>query len=78
MWRVSPLLGGLYLTPLDRAMETLCQKNWILDQRFMDDYMIFAKTRNKLKTAIKRMYAVLDTLQLTAHPDKRYIDKTEK
>jgi hypothetical protein len=26
----------------------------------MDDYMIFAKTRNKLKAAIKRMYAVLE------------------
>ena len=27
---------------------------------------------------IKRMYAVLATLQLTVHPDKRYIGKTEK
>jgi hypothetical protein len=25
---ISPLLGGLYLTPLDRAMEDLCKKNW--------------------------------------------------
>ena len=75
---ISPLLGGLYLTPLDRAMETLCQKNWIRYQRFMDDYVIFAKTRNKLKAAIKRMYAELDTLQFTVHPDKRYIGKTEK
>lgn len=24
------------------------------------------------------MYAVLETLKLTVHPDKRYIDKTEK
>ena len=75
---ISPLLGGLYLTPLDRAMEDLCKKNWIRYQRFMDDYVIFAKTRNKLKAAIKRMYAVLATLQLTVHPDKRYIGKTEK
>ena len=44
----------------------------------MDDYVIFAKTRHKLKAAIKRMYAVLDNLQLTLHPDKRYIGKTEK
>ena len=75
---ISPLLGGLYLTPLDRAMEDLCKKNWIRYQRFMDDYVIFAKTRNKLKAAIKRMYAVLETLKLTVHPDKRYIGKTEK
>lgn len=68
---ISPLLGGLYLTPLDRAMEDLCKKNWIRYQRFMDDYVIFAKTCHKLKAAIKRMCAVLDTLQLTVHPDKR-------
>ncbi len=48
------------LTPLDRATETLCQKNWIRYQWFMDDYMIFAKTHNKLKAAIKRVYAVLE------------------
>ena len=59
-------------------METLYQKNWIRYQRFMDDYVIFAKTRNKLKAAIERMYAVLDTLQLTVHPAKRYIGKTKK
>ncbi len=57
-------------------MEDLCKKNWFRYQRYMDDYVIFAKTRNKLKAAIKRMYAVLDTLQLTDHPDKRYIGKT--
>ncbi len=44
----------------------------------MVDYVFFAKTRNKLKAAIKRMYAVLGTLQLNVHPDKRYIGKSEK
>ena len=48
----------MYLTPLDQAMEGLCKKNWIRYQRLMDDYVIFDKTRNKLKAAIKRMYAV--------------------
>ena len=72
------MLGGLYLTPLDRAMEDLCKKNWIRYQRFMDDYVIFAKTCHKLKAAIKRMSAVLDTPQLTAHPDKRYIRKLKR
>lgn len=75
---ISPLLGGLYLSPLDREMEILCRKDCIRYQRFMDDYVIFAPTRNKLRAAIKRMYAVLDSLQLTVHPDKRYIGKTEK
>jgi hypothetical protein len=75
---ISPLLGALYLTPLDREMERLCGKDSIRYQRFMDDYVIFAPTRNKLRAAIKRMYAVLATLQLTVHPDKRYIGKTER
>ena len=46
---ISPLLGGLYLTPLDRAMEGLCQKNWIRYQRFMDDYVIFGKTEKGVR-----------------------------
>ena len=58
--RVVNLGAAGTLTPLDRATETLCQKNWIRYQRFMDDYMIFAKTHNKLKAAIKRVYAVLE------------------
>jgi hypothetical protein len=29
-------------------------------QRYMDDYVIFAPTRHKLRKAIKLMYAVLD------------------
>jgi hypothetical protein len=75
---ISPLLGAVYLAPLDRAMAGLCQQGSIRYQRFMDDYVIFAKTRHKLKAAIKRMVAVLGALQLEVHPDKRYIGKTEK
>ena len=40
--------------------------------------VIFASTRHTLKAAIKRMYAFLETLKLTVHPDKRYIGKTPK
>ena len=42
----------------------------------MDDDVIFAKTRHKLKAATWRMVAVLGALQLEVHPDKRYIGKT--
>lgn len=68
---ISPLLGGLYLTPLDRAMEDLCGKSWIRYQRLVDDYAIFAKTRHRLKAAIKLMRAVLDILQVNVHPNQR-------
>ena len=46
---ISPLLGAVYLTPLDRAMEQLQPRHNIRYQRFMDDYLIFAPTRHKLK-----------------------------
>ena len=75
---ISPLLGAVYLTPLDRAMERLQALHNIRYQRFMDDYLIFAPTRHKLKTALRAMYRVLEQLKLTVHPNKRYIGKTHK
>ena len=39
---ISPLLGAVYLTPLDRAMEKLQPSHDIRYQRFMDDYLIFS------------------------------------
>ena len=75
---ISPLLGAVYLTPLDRAMERLQPRYDIRYQRFMDDYLIFAPTRHKLKAALRCMYRVLEQLKLTVHPDKRYIGKTHR
>jgi hypothetical protein len=72
---ISPLLGAVYLTPLDRAME---RRHDIRYQRYMDDYLIFAPTRHKLKAALRCMYRVLEQLKLTVHPDKRYIGKTHR
>jgi hypothetical protein len=75
---ISPLLGALYLTPLDQEMAKLEAVLGIGYRRFMDDFVIFASTRHKLRTAIRKMYAVLELLHLSVHPDKRYIGKTIK
>ena len=75
---ISPLLGAVYLTPLDRAMEKLQHRHDIRYQRFMDDYLIFSPTRHKLKAALRSMYRILEQLKLTVHPDKRYIGKTHR
>ena len=75
---ISPLLGAVYLTPLDRAMEKLQPRHDIRYQRFMDDYLIFSPTRHKLKAALRSMYRILEQLKLTVHPDKRYIGKTHR
>jgi RNA-directed DNA polymerase len=75
---VSPLLAALYLTPLDRAMERLEKKGGIRYVRFMDDFVIFAPTRWRLRAAICQMHALLRGLKLRIHPDKRFIGKTQK
>ena len=73
---ISPLIGALYLTPLDKLMEDLQATTGIRYQRYMDDYVIFAPTRHKLRKAIKLMYAVLDDLKVEVHPKKRFIGTT--
>ena len=75
---ISPLLGAIYLTPLDRAMEH-CERRWgIRYQRYMDDFVIFAPSRHKLRTVLREMYQVLDQLKLNVHPNKRYIGTTQR
>lgn len=54
-------------------MEDLQATTGIRYQRCMDDYVIFAPTRHKLRKAIKKMYAVLDDLKVEVHPKKRFI-----
>ncbi len=75
---LSPLLGALYLTPLDLAMTELTQRTGTRYRRFMDDWVIFAPTRHKLRVAVRRMHRVLAALKLDIHPDKRFIGKTER
>jgi len=75
---ISPLIGALYLTPLDKLMEDLQATTGIRYQRYMDDYVIFAPTRHKLRKAIKLMYIVLDELKVDVHPKKRFIGPTRR
>jgi hypothetical protein len=75
---ISPLIGALYLTPLDKLMEDLQATIGIRYQRYMDDYVIFAPTRHKLRKAIKLMYVVLDELKVDVHPKKRFIGPTRR
>ena len=43
---LSPLLGALYLTPLDRRMDRLCKGKCLVHYvRYMDDIVLLALTR---------------------------------
>jgi RNA-directed DNA polymerase len=71
---LSPLLGAFYLNDLDQKMEKLGVKYF----RYMDDILILAPTRWKLRKAIRMLYLTFNELKLEQNPDKTSIGRTEK
>ncbi len=71
---LSPLLGAFYLLQLDQRMEKLDVKYF----RYMDDILILAPTRWKLKKAIRVLNQTFNELNLEKHPDKTLIGRTER
>ena len=68
---LSPLMGALYLKPLDDCMAKL----GVFYARFMDDWVILAPTRWKLRGAIKAVKEMMGELKLELHPDKTFIGR---
>ena len=76
---LSPLLGALYLTPLDRRMETLCKRKRLVHYvRYMDDLVLLARTRWQLRRAIAALHEEIAGLGLRLHRVKRFIGRTTK
>ncbi len=71
---LSPLMGAFYLDDLDRRMA----KTGLFYVRFMDDILVLAPTRWKLRGAVKAVNAILGSLRLEKHPDKTFIGKIDK
>ena len=71
---LSPLLGAFYLLDLDKRLEKLSIKYF----RYMDDILILAPTRWKLRKAIRVLNQTFNELKLEKHPEKTIIGKTEK
>ena len=71
---LSPLLGAFYLMELDQKMERMDVKYF----RYMDDILILAPTRWKLKKAIRVLNQTFNELKLEQHPDKTLIGRTER
>jgi hypothetical protein len=71
---LSPLLGAFYLTELDQKMVKLDVKYF----RYMDDILILASTRWKLKTAIRVLNQTFNELKLEKHPEKTLIGRVER
>ena len=74
---LSPLLGALYLTPLDRRMDRLCKgKRLVHYVRYMDDIVLLARTRWQLRRAIAALHEEIAVLGLHLHRVKRFIGRT--
>lgn len=71
---LSPLMGAIYLRPLDEAME----KAGLFYAQYMDDWIVFAPTRWKLRKVIRITNRVLNQLKVWQHPDKTFIGRAEK
>ena len=71
---LSPLIGAFFLSRLDVQF----RKNGLFYVRYMDDILILAPTRWKLRRAVKILNETLTALKLEKHPDKTFIGRIEK
>ena len=68
---LSPLMAAVYLTPLDEAME----ETGLFYARFMDDWVVLAPTRWKLRKVVRITNRVLNRLRVDKHPDKTFVGR---
>ncbi|MCH8921469.1 MAG: hypothetical protein IIA23_12320 [Chloroflexi bacterium] len=66
--------GAFFLNALDERME----KSGLFYVRFMDDILVLAPTRWKLRRAVKAVNEVLGSLRMEKHPDKTFIGRIER
>ena len=71
---LSPIIGAFYLNELVVAFE----ETGLFYARFMDDILVLAPTRWKLRKAVKVVNEVLALLGLRKHPDKTFIGHISK
>jgi len=68
------LMGAFYLKLLDERMEA----TGLAYARFMDDWVILAPTRWKLRAAIRLVNETLAELHVQQHPDKTFIGRVSR
>ncbi len=71
---LSPLLGAFFLKELDDRLEA----TGLFFVRYMDDVIVLAPTRHKLRRAVKVVNETFDDLGLAKHPDKTFIGRVER
>ena len=71
---LSPLISSFYLVALDKEMESKS----VYYRRYMDDIIVLAPTRWKLRGAIKVVNHHFEQLKLKQHPEKTSIGRITK
>jgi RNA-directed DNA polymerase len=71
---LSPIIGACFLTELDAQLDTL----GLFDVRLMDDILVLAPTRWKLRQAVTVVNQGLAALRLHKHPDKTLSGRVDK
>ena len=71
---LSPVMGAFFLRAVDQALGKL----GLFYVRFMDDIVVLAPTRWKLRAAVKALNQALGALRLEKHPGKTFIGGIEK
>ncbi len=71
---LSPIMGAFFLSELDDQLD----QTGLFWRRFMDDILVFAPTRWKLRTVVMLVNQVLASLRLEKHPDKTFIGRISK
>ena len=74
VWAPTLSLGALFLKPLDDALE----KMEVFYIRFMDDWVVLATTRHRLRKAVRVVNRCLERLQVSQHPNKTFVGRTSK
>jgi hypothetical protein len=75
---LSPVLGALYLTPLDYAMERWIARGDCFYARFQDDIILVSRKRHVLRRMRKEMFQILDELRLSLRPEKTFVGRSHK
>ncbi len=71
---VSPIIGAFFLAELDQRLE----RDRLFYVRFMDDILVLAPNRWKLRQAVRVLNQILFSLKLEKHPDKTFIGRIER
>jgi RNA-directed DNA polymerase len=71
---LSPLMAAIYLKPLDDRMAPLN----LFYVRFMDDWVVMAPTRWKLRSAVKCVNETMAELKMEQHPNKTFVGRISR